>query len=134
MFLHLGNIMASLVKGQHLPVVDNHAANMEQLKCPFKVFSVVAVAVYHYEKLPELLAQGHARDIQARQLFIEHEFDQVVKLINLGRIERRLDKRTSRCGETVSRRGESSIFNISLEQEKDGQQGQDEQECAFEMR
>ena len=60
MFLHLGNIVTSLVNGQHLPVVNYHPANMEKLKRPFKIFSIVAVAVYHYEKLPELLAQGHS--------------------------------------------------------------------------
>src|SRR5437867_978145 len=128
MFLHLGNIVASLAKAQHLPLVENHPANMEQLKGLFEVGSVVRIAVLHHEELPELLIEGHARDIQAGQLLIGHVLDQVVELINLGRIERRLDERTSGCSETISRLGERSVFNISLEQKKDGQQGQDEQE------
>jgi len=59
--------------------------------------------------------------------------DQVVEFINLGGIEHWLDERATGGGETVSSLEERSM-SIPFEQEKDGQQGQDEQECPFEMR
>ena len=133
MFLHLGDIVASLVKGQHLPLVKNHRADMELLKRLFNVGSIVWIAVLHHEELPELLVQGHARDIQAGQLLIGHVFAQVVEFINLGGIEHWLDERATGGGETVSSL-EERFLSIPFEQEKDGQQGQDEQECPFEMR
>ena len=87
----------------------------------------------HHEELPEFLVQGHARDIQAGQLFIGYGFAQVVEFINLGGIEHWLDERATGGGETLSSLEKRSL-SIPFEQEKDGQQGQDEQECPFEMR
>jgi hypothetical protein len=57
----------------------------------------------------------------------------VVEFINLGGIEHWLDERATGGGETVSSLEERSM-SIPFEQEKDGQQGQDEQECPFGMR
>src|SRR5438552_19013624 len=114
-FLHLRNIVVSLVKGQHLPVVDNHPSDMELLKGLFKVVSIVPVAVEHNEELPELLVESHAGNIQVRQLPIVHICDQVVELINLGRIKWHLDERASDCSETISRWRERRVY-IPLEQ------------------
>src|SRR5437588_8409332 len=115
MFLHLGNIVAGLVKGQHLPVVDNHSTDMELLKGLFKVGSVVLVAVEHDEELAKLLVNGHACDIEVCQLPIVHVCDQVVELINLDRIERLLDERASGCRGMICRRKERCVY-IPLEQ------------------
>src|SRR2546425_8349765 len=103
MLLHLGNIVTSLVNGLYLRLVENHPTNMELLKGVFEVGGVILGAILHHEELPELLVEGHAWDIQARQLLVGHAFDQVVELINLGGIEQGLDERTSGCSETVSR-------------------------------
>src|SRR5947209_15386266 len=115
MFLHLSNIVTGLVKGMHLPLVENHSTNMELLKGLFKAGGVVRSVVLHHEELPEFLVEGHACNIQVRQLPIGHVFDQVVELINLGGIEQWLDKRPPGCRETVSRGGERSV-SIPLEQ------------------
>src|SRR5947207_12384083 len=133
MFLHLGNIVASLVKGQHLPLVENHPTDMELLKRLFKVGSVIRIAILHHEELPELLVQGHARDIQAGQLLIGYVLAHVMEFINLDGIEHWLEERATGGGETLSSLEKRSL-SIRFEQEKDGQQGQDEQECPFEMR
>src|SRR5213082_3081279 len=103
MFLHLGNIVASLIKGIHLPLVENHTTDMELLNGLFEVGRVGRIAVLHHKELPDLLIEGHARDIQARQLLVGHVFDQVVELINLRGIEQWLDERTSGYSEAVSR-------------------------------
>src|SRR5437667_5697684 len=103
MFLHLGNIATGLVKGMHLPLVENHSTDMELLKGLFKARGVIRRVVLHHEELPELLVNSHARDIQTRQLPIGHIFDQMMKFINLGGIEQWPDERTSGCSETVSR-------------------------------
>jgi hypothetical protein len=66
-------------------------------------------------------------------LLIGYGFAQVVEFINLGWIEHWLDERAAGGGEAVSSLEERSM-SIPFEQEKDGQQGQDEQECPFEMR
>src|SRR6266566_6330699 len=83
MFLHFGNVMAGLVKGLHLPLIENNPTNMELLNGLFEVGGVGRMAVLHHEELPDLLIEGHARDIQACQLLVGHAFDQVVDLIKL---------------------------------------------------
>ena len=133
MFLHFGNVMAGLVKGLHLPLVENNPTNMELLNGLFEVGGVGRMAVLHHEELPDLLIEGHARDIQACQLLVGHAFDQVVDLIKLEGIEQLLDERTSGYIEMLSRWGECSA-SISFKQKRDDQQGQHEKEDPFETK
>src|SRR5437762_13596556 len=118
MYLHLGNVIESQVKGIHQLLVENKTTNMELLNGLFEVGGGGRMAVLHHEELPDLLIEGHARDIQARQLLVGHAFDQVVDLIKLEGIEQLLDERTSGYIEMVCRWGECCA-SISFQQMTD---------------